>query len=58
MFTMGGIHFFSGAVSAPYLIQVSNNPSLDPMLLKYLSLIGLFDYDVPLSLAALPAPLL
>lgn len=52
----GGIHFFSGAVSTPYLISVNNSPSIDPALLKYLSLMGLFDYNVPSRLAPLPLP--
>jgi hypothetical protein len=43
----GGIHFFSGAVTSPFAILEGNNPSIDPILLKYLSLMGLFDYNVP-----------
>jgi len=50
----GGIHFFSGAVMAPYGLLANNNPSIDPMLLRYLSLMGLFDYDIPSRLAFLP----
>lgn len=50
----GGIHFFSGAVTSPYAMMEGNNPSIDLMLLRYLSLMGLFDYDVPYRLAFLP----
>lgn len=50
----GGIHFFSGAVTTPFAGLEGNNPSIDLMLLKYLSLMGLFDYDVPSRLAILP----
>ena len=50
----GGVHFFSGAVTAPYMALQGNNPSLDPMLLRYLSLMGLFGYDIPPHLASLP----
>ena len=49
-----GIHFFSGAVLAPYGLLAGNNPSIDPMLLRYLNLMGLFNYDIPSRLAVLP----
>ena len=52
----GGVHFFSGAVLGPYMLSSQNNPSIDPMILRYLSLMGLFDYAVPSWLAALPTP--
>lgn len=50
----GGVNFFSGAVLTPYLIASQNNPGIDPAILKYLSLMGLFDYAVPERLITLP----
>lgn len=51
----GGIHMFSGAASIPYLILMRNNPSIEPSLLTYISLMGLFDYEIPPRFAYLPA---